>query len=77
MLRRVIRSSKLFNKPYEEAPVNAMNGTIIHGDLIILSVANDNFRAYLEKGLGVDLNPVFITYAAEAGLYPGILGKGP
>lgn len=66
MLRREIRSSKLFENVYEEGCLKALNGSQIHENLLyFMATANDNLYSYMKNGKDADLTPIFTTYAEE------------
>ena len=63
--RRIIRESKIFDKPMKAMPLTNLKGELLHPSLVnFCFTARENYHAYLDDPES-ELKPVFISYEDE------------
>ena len=65
LVRKLIRKSRILNKLYTKKHLKALDGSLLHHNLVNFSfTATENYQNYL-KGKEAQLLPIFGTYDEE------------
>ena len=65
LVRKLIRKSGILNKPCTKKHLKALDGSLLHHNLVNFSfTATENYQSYL-KGKEAQLLPIFGTYDEE------------